>query len=301
MIEVKKLFKKYGNVTGVENVSFQLSDKEIVGFIGPNGAGKSTTMNMMTGCLAPGSGEIIADDISLSEKPVEYKKLIGYLPENPPLYNELTVTEFLKIVLKLKKSKLDCNAHINDIIEQFGLSEVRHRVIGNLSKGYRQRVGLASAFTGNPKYVILDEPTVGLDPIQKKQTLELIKKLSKHCGILLSSHILSEISFVCDRIIIIDNGSIVKQIGSSEDNKNTYKYKLIGNERRIVEILSAVPGVEKVVKGKNEYYVEADEACLSEISLRLSDERIPIVGLELYRVDVEAEFLNATARRKEEI
>lgn len=298
MLEIKSLSKTYGKIKGAEDISFTLERGEVVGFIGPNGAGKSTTMNMISGCLAPTSGDALADDIVLSENAVEFKSHIGYLPEKPPLYTEFTVREYLELVYKLKKAQLDMKAHIGEIIEKFGLSQVSDRVIGNLSKGFRQRIGLAQAFVGSPSYVILDEPTVGLDPVQKKQTLELIKKMSKNHGILLSSHILSEISFVCDRVIIINSGKIIKQISNTDGNKNIYAYKIVGSEEKVINTLlshDAVAGAER--KG-DVYLVETDETALEGIFYKLAEARLPVVALELYRIDVEDEFIKATTKNE---
>ncbi|MDD6484298.1 MAG: ABC transporter ATP-binding protein [Clostridiales bacterium] len=295
MLEVKSLTKNYGKVRGVDDISLCIGEGEIVGFIGPNGAGKSTTMNMITGCLAPTSGRIGADGIDMSADPVALKKMFGYLPEQPPVYRELTVYEYLKTVAKLKKAKSKSDEHIEEIISSFGLSEVKNRVIGNLSKGYMQRVGLAQAFIGFPKYVILDEPTVGLDPLQKKQTLKLIKEMSKNCGILLSSHILSEISYVCNRVIIIDNGKIVKNIEDVDVKKNVYLYDIAGSEKEIKNGLMSVPGVGSVIRKNDKYIVEAEENSIDQIFYKLADMKMPIRELKLYRVDVEQEFINATA------
>ena len=176
MLDIQSLSKTYGKICGVKDISFTLSKGEIVGFIGPNGAGKSTTMNMISGCLAPTSGGAEADGVLLRSDPVVFKAKIGYLPERPPLYTEFTVREYLLTVAKFKKG--EGKIGLDELINKFGLKGVEHRVIGNLSKGYKQRIGLAQAFVGNSDYIILDEPTVGLDPAQKKQTLELIKMVT---------------------------------------------------------------------------------------------------------------------------
>lgn len=298
MLEIKSLSKTYGKIRGAEDISFTLERGEVVGFIGPNGAGKSTTMNMISGCLAPTSGDAEADGRVMSKNAVEFKSLIGYLPEKPPLYTEFTVREYLELVYKMKKTKLDMKPHIAGIIESFGLSQVSDRVIGNLSKGYRQRIGLAQAFVGNPSYVILDEPTVGLDPVQKKQTLELIKRMSKNHGILLSSHILSEISFVCDRVIIINGGKIIKQISNADGKKNVYAYKIVGNEEKIINTLLSHDAVSGVEKKDGAYLVEADETALESIFYKLAEAKLPVVALELYRIDVEDEFIKATSKNE---
>ncbi len=210
MIEVLNLTKQYGKHTAVNNISFSLKKGEILGFLGPNGAGKSTTMNILTGYLSSTSGSIKVNGIDLLENPVEAKKHIGYLPEIPPLYVDMTVNEYLVFVANLKKVPTkEQAAHLSTLIAELHLEEVRYRLIKNLSKGYKQRVGLAQALIGSPEVLILDEPTVGLDPKQIIEMRELIKSLSKDHTILLSSHILSEISAICDQIMIINKGSIV--------------------------------------------------------------------------------------------
>lgn len=292
MLDIQSLSKTYGKICGVKDIIFTLSKGEIVGFIGPNGAGKSTTMNMISGCLAPTSGTAEADGVFLHSDPVGFKSKIGYLPEKPPLYTEFTVLEYLSTVAKFKRG--EGKIGLNELINKFGLKDVKNRVIGNLSKGYKQRIGLAQAFVGNADYIILDEPTVGLDPAQKKQTLELIKSMKKDYGILLSSHILSEISFVCDRIIIISGGKIVKKLDNSFEEKNMYAYKITGDSARIIETLMSVDKVANVEKKGSTYIVEADRAALNDIFYRLAEEKLPIIGLSNYHVNVEDEFMKAT-------
>ena len=198
MIEVKSVTKKYGRITAVEDMSFSLSDGDIVGFIGPNGAGKSTMMKIMTGCLAPTVGSVTINGFDIIGEPIEAKKNIGYLPEQPPLYPRFTVTEYLNTVFDIKQMRVNKKERVSEIIERTGLSSVAGRRIGNLSKGYCQRVGLAQAILSYPPFLALDEPTSGLDPAQKKEMLGFIRGLSKKCGIILSSHILSEIDSVCN-------------------------------------------------------------------------------------------------------
>lgn len=298
MLKIQGLSKTYGKIKGAEDITFSLNEHEVVGFIGPNGAGKSTTMNMIAGCLAPTSGDAAADGFFMSENPVAFKKKIGYLPEQPPLYHELTVQEYLEIVFKIKKVTLDRAEHLDEIVEKFGLTGVRNRVIGNLSKGYRQRIGLAQAFVGKPSYVILDEPTVGLDPNQKKKTLELIKKMSKGCGILLSSHILSEIAFVCDRVLIINEGRIVKEVKSADEKNSVYLYRVAGDSKEIIKTFLSVEGVVSAVKKDNGYLVETAETALDAIFYQLAKKQFSITGLELYRIDVEEEFTRAIAKQE---
>ncbi len=209
MIKVTDLTKKYGKITAVDNLSFEIADGEIVGFLGPNGAGKSTTMNMVCGYISSTSGTVLIDGFDILKEPKQAKKCIGYLPEHPPLYPDMEVLEYLGFVYDLKKVKDDKKAHLEAIMEKVGLKDVSTRVIKNLSKGYQQRVGFAQALVGNPKVLILDEPTVGLDPNQIVEIRKLIEDLGKEHTVILSSHILAEIGAVCSKIIIINKGKIV--------------------------------------------------------------------------------------------
>lgn len=211
MIDVKALTKLYGDKLAVDHISFSAAEGEILGFLGPNGAGKSTTMNMLTGYLCASSGEVAVDGISMFANPMAAKRHIGYLPEIPPLYMDMTVNEYLRFMFKLKKisGKLKKKEHIEEICAQTGLADVQGRLIGNLSKGFRQRVGIAQAMLGDPGTLILDEPTVGLDPNQILEIRHLIQKLGRNHTVILSSHILQEIQAVCSRIIILHEGRIV--------------------------------------------------------------------------------------------
>ena len=210
MIEVKNVTKKYANFKAVDNISFEVKDGEIVGFLGPNGAGKSTTMNMITGFIDTTEGEIIVNGNDISKKPKKAKKQIGYMPEGVPLYNDLTVKEFVNYMAELKLVKRrDRKERVENIIEKTGLKEVENKLIRNLSRGYKQRVGLAGALVGDPKVIILDEPTVGLDPKQITEIRNLIKELGKNHTVILSTHILSEASQICERVIIINKGKII--------------------------------------------------------------------------------------------
>ena len=205
MIEVKNITKKYGNTTAVDDISFDVRDGEVVGFLGPNGAGKSTTMNMITGFIEPTQGTIIVNGKDISKKPKQAKRQIGYMPENVPLYQELTVREFVKYMAELKfVKKQDKKEQIEKVLEETGLKDVEKKLIRNLSRGYKQRVSLAGALIGNPDVIILDEPTVGLDPKQITEIRNLIKQLGKKHTVILSTHILSEVSQICDKVIIIN-------------------------------------------------------------------------------------------------
>ncbi len=262
MIEVKELTKYYGEHPAVDHISFTVKEGEVLGFLGPNGAGKSTTMNMLTGYLSASFGEIIVNGMDLSENPKEVKKCIGYLPELPPLYMDMTVNEYLKFMYRLKKvsGKGGRETHIAGICEQVKLTEVRGRLIRNLSKGYRQRVGIAQAMIGNPQILILDEPTVGLDPNQMVEIRTLIRNLGKGHTVIFSSHILQEIQAVCSRVLIMNEGKLVaddteenlsRQMdgGSASrlpgERTNLYRVLVEGPDREVKKALSEITGVKK--------------------------------------------------------
>ena len=210
MIEVKKVTKKYGKFVAVDNISFTINEGEIVGLLGPNGAGKSTTMNMITGFIEQTQGEIIVDGYDILKKPKKAKKEIGYMPEGVPLYTDLTVKEFINYMAEIKQiDKKTKKEKVQKIIEETGIKDVEKKLIKNLSRGYKQRVSMAGALVGEPKILILDEPTVGLDPKQITEIRNLIKELGKTHTVILSSHILSEVSQICNKVIIINKGKIV--------------------------------------------------------------------------------------------
>ena len=210
MIEVKNITKKYGSTTAVDNITFNINEGEIIGLLGPNGAGKSTTMNMITGYIEPTEGEIIINGNNISKKPQKAKRQIGYMPEGVPLYSDLTVKEFVTYMAELKKGKKKTRKEkVEKIIEQTGLKDVENKLTRNLSRGYKQRVSMAGALVGEPQILILDEPTVGLDPKQITEIRALIKELGKTHTVILSSHILSEVSQICNKVIIINKGKIV--------------------------------------------------------------------------------------------
>ena len=222
MIKVEHLTKRYGNFTAVDDVSFEINESNVYGFLGPNGAGKSTTMNIMTGCLSATKGRVIINGYDIFENPKDAKKLVGYLPEQPPLYQNETPYEYLTFVGESKGLKgKDLKCQINKVIEETKINDVLHTRIQNLSKGYKQRVGIAQALLGNPDVIILDEPTVGLDPIQIREIRELIRNLGTEHTVLISSHILSEIQNMCEKIIIISHG---KLIAYDEPNKLEEKF-----------------------------------------------------------------------------
>ena len=252
MIEVQNLVKRYGDRTAVDHLSFTVETGQVYGFLGPNGAGKSTTMNMMTGYLAPTEGTILVDGHSLTDDPMEAKRRIGYLPELPPLYTDMTVEEYLSFAAELKKvPKAERADQIEHVLGMTWLSDTRGRLIRNLSKGYRQRVGLAQALLGFPDILILDEPTVGLDPKQIIEIRALIRELAREHTIILSSHILSEIQEVCDHILIIHHGKMMASGTPAELEQelagpSVLNVTVKGTPQQARQILGGVPGVTRL-------------------------------------------------------
>lgn len=293
MIEVKNLTKNYGSHVAVDNISFSIAEGEIIGFLGPNGAGKSTTMNMLTGYLSATAGDIVIDGHDILNEPNEAKASIGYLPELPPLYMDMTVREYLNFMYDLKKCKLPRAAHIAEICRIVKIEGVFERLIKNLSKGYRQRIGIAQALIGNPPVLILDEPTVGLDPMQIIEIRTLIKTLGKHHTVILSSHILPEVEAVCDRLIIINRGHIVadatpKQLSEQYAGSHHLTVRVAGAEDAVVELVKKIPGVKKLrVLGTKEpgsidlLIEQADDADIrTELFNRLAARHWPILSLK---------------------
>ena len=252
MIEVKNLVKKYGDHTAVDHLSFHVDKGQIYGFLGPNGAGKSTTMNIMTGYIASTSGEVLIDGHNILEEPEAAKKCIGYLPEQPPLYFDMTVAEYLKFAAELKKvPKNERETQIEQVMELTGITAMANRLIKNLSKGYKQRVGLAQAILGYPEIIILDEPTVGLDPKQIIEIRELIRQLAKKHTVILSSHILAEVREVCDYILIISKGKLVASDTPENLERNLGDSDLIEVETKaspdeVRRILETVDGIRSI-------------------------------------------------------
>ena len=248
MIEVRNLTKHYGDKHAVNDISFTVEDGEILGFLGPNGAGKSTTMNMLTGYISSTSGQALINGVDILEDPIKAKSFIGYLPELPPLYLDMTVKGYLNYIYDLKKCKLPRRAHLREVMDLTQITDVQGRLIKNLSKGYKQRVGLAQALIGNPPVLILDEPTVGMDPRQIQEILMLIKKLGKNHSVILSSHILSEIQATCDRIIIINHGVVAAHDTTDNLAKNvSTDHRIIarieGPRQEIVKALRNIAGI----------------------------------------------------------
>jgi len=254
MIEVKNLVKKYGSFTAVDDITFKVNKGEILGFLGPNAAGKTTTMRVITGFMPPSEGNVIVGGFNVTEKPLEVKRLIGYLPENPPLYVDMKVVEYLKFVAALKGvEKADINHDVSEVCEKVAITNVIDKVIKTLSKGYRQRVGLAQALIHNPEVLILDEPTIGLDPIQIREVRELIKSLGGDHTVILSTHILPEVSMTCDRVIIIDKGKLIAQdtpSGLTQSLKGAEKLTIIveGPEPEVYGAISSTTGVKQILE-----------------------------------------------------
>lgn len=253
MVEVKNLTKSYGNVLAVKGISFSANAGEILGFLGPNGAGKTTTMNIITGFLSATGGTVTIDGYDILDNPKEARSRIGYLPEQPPLYLDMTVEKYLEFIYELKKVKLPRQAHLKEIMTLVKIYDIKDRVIKNLSKGYRQRVGVAQALVGNPPVIILDEPTVGLDPRQIIEMRGLIRSLGKKHTVIFSSHVLSEVSAICDRIVVISNGTIAadsktEELSSITDDFGRISLTVEGVPSSVASILSEIDSVTKVRK-----------------------------------------------------
>ncbi len=307
MIEVKHLTKRYGSHCAVNDISFRVEEGEILGFLGPNGAGKSTTMNILTGYLSATEGTVSINGHDILDDPNEAKASIGYLPEQPPLYLDMTVREYLDFVFDLKKCKFNRAKHIAEICKLMRIDHVYHRLIKNLSKGYRQRVGFAQALIGNPPVLILDEPTVGLDPKQIIEIRTLIKNLGKHHTVILSSHILPEIEAVCDRIVIINNGEIVAD-DTAEDLSAQYSSdrrllaRIAGPEKDVLPLLKSIHGIADVtVFGEKEpdvieYALEPNEGAdfRKELFAVLAKAGRPLVGLKSMEMSLEEIFISLT-------
>lgn len=307
MIEVKNLTKRYGEKLAVDDISFSVEEGKILGFLGPNGAGKSTTMNMLTGYLSSNEGQIMIDGVDILEDPIKAKRNIGYLPELPPLYLDMTVKEYLDFVYDLKKIDLPRKTHIQEICKIVKITDVYNRVIKNLSKGYKQRVGLAQALIGNPKILILDEPTVGLDPKQIIEIRTLIKKLGEHHTVILSSHILTEIQAVCDKIVIIANGRIVaddtaENLAYSLSNDHRITVKAEGDEEEIKKIINSISEVESIQSfklpqaGMHEYLIESSEGTdiRKKLFFAFADKKQPLIEMKTKEMSLEDIFLRLT-------
>ncbi len=307
MIEVRNLTKSYGSKKAVNNISFTAEEGQVLGFLGPNGAGKSTTMNILTGYISSNEGQAFINGVDILEDPIKAKSFIGYLPEQPPLYFDMTVDEYLSFVYGLKKCKLPKKSHLNEICEIVKLTDVRKRLIKNLSKGYKQRVGFAQALVGNPKVLILDEPTVGLDPKQIIEIRTLIKRLGKNHTVILSSHILPEVQAVCDKIVVINKGCIVANGNADTLARNlSSDHKLImhieGSSDEIKKLLTSISDIERVFVGRQvdervwEYHIEAKENSdvRRDIFKKLAARGYPILMMKSNELSLEEIFLKLT-------
>lgn len=308
MVEVKNLTKCYGNIKAVDDISFTVETGEVLGFLGPNGAGKSTTMNMITGYISSTSGTVTIDGSEILEDPKATKQKIGYLPEIPPLYADMTVKKYLEFMFDLKKVKLPKNEHIEEVMRLVGISNQSNRVIKNLSKGYRQRVGFAQALLGNPPVLILDEPTVGLDPKQIIEIRKLIKSLGKKHTVIFSSHVLSEISATCDRIIVISNGKIVadaktNELSTAVSGEQKLALQIEGSPADIVSAIKKIPAVIRISKGQNmsnnvtKYMIEYEKGVdiRRDVFSAMSRIGCPILDMQSGNETLEDMFLRLTA------
>ena len=310
MIEVKNLVKKYGDHTAVDHLSFTVEKGQIYGFLGPNGAGKSTTMNIMTGYLGATDGEVLINGHDILKEPEAAKKSIGYLPELPPLYMDMTVMEYLKFSTELKKiKKADRDAEIEKALKLVKLADVQDRLIKNLSKGYKQRVGLAQAILGFPEIIILDEPTVGLDPKQIIEIRELIRELAKEHTVILSSHILAEIREVCDYIMIISKGKLVasdtpEHLEELMNGSATIHIETRAEEETVREILSGLKDIEDVTYTQENEILKAEVKTKERKDIReaifsaFAEAQCPLLTLQKTTVSLEEVFLELTGGQK---
>lgn len=313
MIAVKNLTKKYGDIAAVRDVSFTMEKGRVYGFLGPNGAGKSTTMNIITGCLAATAGSVTIDGLDIYEDAVDAKKKIGYLPELPPLYTDMTPDEYLLFVGRAKGLRGDAlYREVERVEKRTGLTELRARLIRNLSKGYRQRVGIAQAILGDPEIIILDEPTVGLDPLQIIEIRELVRELGENHTVILSSHILSEISAVCDYVIIIAHGEIVaadtiENLTTLYAGKSTVDLDVRGDRERILSLLDGYPEIasREITDGAGglthlRLTLSGNEDIRESLFYRFADARLPILSMQYEEVTLEKVFLSLTEEKKPE-
>ena len=314
MIEVKHLTKRYGKHTAVDDISFTVQDGCIYGLLGPNGAGKSTTMNMITGYLAPTGGTVAIDGHDVQEEPKEAKACIGYLPEIPPLYTDMTVQEYLLFVseLKGKKKKADRVQDVAQAVQRAGLQEMEKRLIRNLSKGYRQRVGIAAALLGSPKVIILDEPTVGLDPAQMIEIRNLIRELGKAHTVILSSHILSEVQAVCQQVLILSKGRLVavgspEELGETLNPGSRLRATAQGEPDTVLAAVRSVPGICKVelesaADGQVTFTAESEDAAdrRAAVSRALTEAGCTVLALAAENRSLEEVFLALTEKKPEQ-
>lgn len=308
MIEVSNLVKKYGDHTAVDHLSFQIEKGKIYGFLGPNGAGKSTTMNMITGYIASTEGKVMIDGHDILEEPEAAKKCIGYLPEMPPLYFDMTVLEYMKFAADLKKiPRNQKEKQIKEVMDMVKITDMKDRLIKNLSKGYRQRTGLAAAILDFPDIIILDEPTVGLDPKQIIEIRELIRTLAKDHTVILSSHILAEVQEICDDILIISKGKLIAE-GSPDEleelthGKETIELTILANETSVKQVLSDFSDINDVNwldVSKDSCHIQintnkdSQEIC-ADLSLKFAQKKMPVTQMFVNKATLEDIFLELT-------
>ncbi len=304
MIKIEHLVKNYGSNCAVDDISFEVKKGEIVGLLGPNGAGKSTTMNILTGYLSASSGNVSIAGLNVLDNPLEIKKHVGYLPEQPPLYLDMTVEEYLIFNYNLKGCKLNRNKHLEEICDVVKIKDVYKRVIKNLSKGYRQRVGIAQALIGSPEVIIFDEPTVGLDPKQIIEVRNLLRNLGKDHTVILSTHILQEVQAVCDRIVIINKGKIVadeltENITRAVENNRRFNVKICGPQKEVLNMLRSRPGIvyaEVLAERDGDAYcytIESEVGVDIRKSLfyALAERNWPLIGMEALGMNLEDVFI----------
>ncbi len=313
MIEIKGLTKKYGDRTAVDNVSFKIRNGHIYGLLGPNGAGKSTTMNIIAGCLAPTEGTVLINGYDICDQPIEAKRQIGYLPEQPPLFGDMTPFEYLCFVAEAKGVKDEViDRQVKEAMTVTDILGVKDRLIRNLSKGYRQRVGIAQTMLGNPDIIILDEPTVGLDPRQLTEIRALIRKLGEKLTVIVSSHILSEISELCDHVIILSEGRLVADddmaaLEARVSPEKSIRMTVKGDEDGVRAVLAGIEGVDEIIGGGASGIEGA--VCLtvkttSGVDLRdtiffaMAEERYAVISMELAEQSLESIFLSLTGGAK---
>ncbi len=307
MVEIKNLTKQYGQIKAVNDISFSAGENEVLGFLGPNGAGKSTTMNMIVGYLPPTSGTVLIDGIDISKNPNEAKKKIGYLPELPPLYMDMKVIEYLRFVAGIKAiPKSERQLQIERAMSRLKITDMQNRLIKNLSKGYKQRVGFAQAILGEPKVIILDEPTVGLDPNQVLEVRELISKLKQKHTIIFSSHILQEVSAVCDKVVIINKGEVkavdtMENLEKSNDGKITLSLRITGNSDKVMDTIKKTKGVSnaeysgKISDDTSEYTAVLDnENARAELLKEISSKGFSILEIQTVKKSLEDIFVKIT-------
>ena len=313
MIEVTGLSKRYGTYLAVKDVSFHIDKGEVIGFLGPNGAGKSTIMNILTGYLSLTQGSVTIDGYNIAEYPEDAKRRIGYLPEIPPLYMDMKVREHLNFIYDLKKVKFPKKPHIDEILKLVKIDNVQNRLIKNLSKGYRQRVGFAQALVGNPDVLILDEPTVGLDPKQIIEIRNLIAKLGKNHTIILSSHILSEIQEICGRVIIINRGQIIaddtaENLSEKLSGDHSVVARIVCSEKEMIEALSTVRGVKTVTplgrkeEGSFDFLIEPEDGfdIRGDVAARVAARGKTLLSLTGNNLSLEQIFLRLTEAADDE-